>query len=455
MKSFFLPVLSWALAISPIFAQKQLPVSIQPYAVNWSYAVKQMFDAAGYEVPGPKPTFELLPAVESRSAELQLDSTISYFGYGSSSQDSTPLFRNVYTYPETNVQVITEYFYDLDHWTALSRTALISDELGRLVSTLAQLYDAESGTFIPDSQIELFRHGNSPELIDSFFVYAWSAELQAYQRQLSTWNTFDEQSRLHESISSIEIFQLPLRFLDRYQYSIEGDLTLIESFNLDGAEEIPSGRQEFWYTDHLLNSTTTLVSDGERGFLPQYKTEYTYTDFRKEDLVKSFDYDPEKNDWTLNQTTGYGYDDNALVNLKEEVTLTGTGLWERHLERYTYLKDEYLRSEAGYVYDNNLEDWVKEDAQYYFYSELSANDPVGPIEDYALFLYPNPSTGIVHVKLEGNVTVYVYSLAGQLLKRITVSHDNQAIDLGNLPAGLYQVRAKKGEDYYSGKLILQ
>ncbi len=455
MKSFFLPVLSWALAISPSFAQNQLPISIQPYAVNWSYSVKQMLHAAGYEVPGPKATFELLPTADSRSAELQLDSTISYFGYGSQSQDSTPLFRNVYTYPQTDVQVVTEYFYDLDHWTALSRTALISDDLDRLISTLAQLYDVESGEFIPDSKIEIFRRENSTELIDSFYIEIWSAELKAYERQLTISNTFDEQNRIHESISSIEIFQLPLRFLDRYHYDTDGDLSLIESFNLDGPGEIPSGRQEFWYTDHLLNSETSLVSDGEEGFLPQDKTEYTYTDFRKEELISTYEYDFEKSEWKLNQTIGYGYDDNEHVNLKEEVMLTAEGLWERHLHRYDYIKDKYLKSEAGYSYDNIQENWVLEDINYYFYSELSANEPIDPIKDYALFIYPNPSTGIVHVKLEGNVTVYVYSPGGQLIRRIPMMQDDQAIDLSNLPAGLYQVRAKKGEAYYSGKLIIQ
>jgi len=30
-----------AFAIAPLAAQKSLPASIQPYSVNWSYAVKQ------------------------------------------------------------------------------------------------------------------------------------------------------------------------------------------------------------------------------------------------------------------------------------------------------------------------------------------------------------------------------------------------------------------------------
>ena len=88
MKHLLLPVLSWTLAISQLFAQKQLPASIQPYAVNWSYAVKDMLSASGYKVPSPKSNVDFGHQVESRSEDLQLDSIIRYFGYGINLNDS-------------------------------------------------------------------------------------------------------------------------------------------------------------------------------------------------------------------------------------------------------------------------------------------------------------------------------------------------------------------------------
>src|SRR5690348_13554949 len=114
MKLLLLPVLYWTLAISQLFAQNQLPASIQPYAVNWSYAVKDMLSASGYEVPGPKSNFDFAHHTESRSEELQLDSIVSYSGYGINLNDSMPQLRYTYTYPEPTVQVIVEYFYDID-----------------------------------------------------------------------------------------------------------------------------------------------------------------------------------------------------------------------------------------------------------------------------------------------------------------------------------------------------
>lgn len=73
----------------------------------------------------------------------------------------------------------------------------------------------------------------------------------------------------------------------------------------------------------------------------------------------------------------------------------------------------------------------------------------------AFFMFPNPSNGAVQVKLFGKVSVYIYNLSGQLIKHYQMSPGNMILDLSELPAGMYQVRAKSDDDYYSGKLLLQ
>jgi len=73
----------------------------------------------------------------------------------------------------------------------------------------------------------------------------------------------------------------------------------------------------------------------------------------------------------------------------------------------------------------------------------------------ALFMFPNPTSGVVRVKLSGKVSVYIYSLTGQLIKRFYMSPGDKMLDLSDLPAGMYQVRAKSDDDYYSGKLLVQ
>lgn len=453
MKRFFLPVLGWTLAMSHLFAQHQLPLSIQDYAVNWSYSVKQMLEAGGYEVPGPHAEFALLPDIKTRSNELQLDSTVTFFGYETPS-DSTPLFKVVYNYPQEHIEVITEHFYDLDHWTPLARTTLVEDELGRLVDAVAQQYDDVSGNFIPDSRILSFPHGNT-EQMDSFFVLAWNTDLKDYVRQLGVWNQFDSLDRLIESRSSIEIFEVPLEFVDRYIYNNEGDNIRIESYLFDGSEEILATVQENFYIDHLLATSFTMVSEGPNGLITESKVEYEYTASGKQSLVEIFNHDPEKNDWKLIQVNGFLYDEEERLITQEDHVSDEFEFWTRSKTTYEYVRDEYVSIESGYYYDNNFDVWVLEDKKHFYYDGLSAVDPEDPIIADAAFLWPNPSAGEVQVKLPGKVSVHIYTISGQFVQKYYLAPGDKMLDLSSLPAGIYQVMAKSDEDYFSGKLLIQ
>jgi len=454
MKFLLLPVLSWTLAISQIFAQNQLPVSIQPYAVHWSFAVKDMLYAAGYEVPGPRGNVDLVNHLESRSEELQLDSIISYYGYGIS-QDSLPLFRSIFTYPGTTVHVVEEYFFEKFYWTPVRRSTLKTDNLGRMEETIAEAYDSEAGIYIQESRIRFYPKENSLDLVDSLFVYEWSAANKSWVRQLAVTNKYDELNQLTSSKSSIEVFEIPFVFLDRYTYNPSGDLVQIQSFIVDAEAEISTGKQEFQYHDHLVVNATTYIDDGINGFITQSKIEYNYTDFNKEELVQSFVYDFKMQDWTLTQVDGYGYDIDERVNLKEVSTFSSEGFWDRHQTRVCYISDEYVASEAEYFYDNNTESWLQESKKYFYYDQLSAVEDEEPVKADALFLYPNPSPGVVQIKLVGDISIYVYSLSGQLVQQFHMAPGEKMLDLSHLPPGIYQVRAKSDEDYFSGKLIMQ
>lgn len=82
-------------------------------------------------------------------------------------------------------------------------------------------------------------------------------------------------------------------------------------------------------------------------------------------------------------------------------------------------------------------------------------ETIDPTTMDAFFLYPNPTSGIVQVKLSGQLSVLIYTISGQLIKKYTLAHGERVLDLNDLPSGIYQVRAKSDEDYFSGKLLIQ
>ena len=447
MKLFLLPVLYWTLAISPIFAQKQIPVSVQPYLLHQDKSTLRLLDIAGFKFDDL-----MTERISPRSPELTIDSTVTFNSYHGT--DSLPLALERYSYPEANVQVVHEFNFDVEHWSLYSRTTSITDELGRNTDIIAQLYNEELQTYVPDSRLQIFPHGQSTDLIDSFIVSVWSVEENKWFRQLATYNTFDENDRISESLSSIEFFEIPILFLDRYRYNSEGLLVQIDSYNLDGGLEFPAGRKEMAYENNLLKWVTSYISDGLDGYLPDSKTEYRYTASGQWELVQTFTFDFEKNDWKLINVEGYVYDNENRVEAVEYVTLDDTGLWIRNKTGYAYEQDEYVSVESTYTYDNNVEDWIINERKYYYYQdETTGTDD--PIEADATFLYPNPSPGQVQLKLTGKISVHIYTLEGKLVKNFYMPPGEKTLDLSSFPAGVYQVMAKSDEDYYSGKLVIQ
>ena len=78
-----------------------------------------------------------------------------------------------------------------------------------------------------------------------------------------------------------------------------------------------------------------------------------------------------------------------------------------------------------------------------------------PVEADASFVYPNPTNGVIQLKLTGKITVYVYTLSGQFLRKDSMPPGEKMLDLSALGSGAYHIMAKSDDDYYSGNLIIQ
>ncbi len=453
MRHFLFTFLAFILALGQLAAQKTLPPSIQPYAVHWGYKVKQLLQEVGFEIPGPHAEFELRPQLESRSPGFRLDSTVSFYGYSPfGSPDSIPLFRNIYSYPSPDKEIIEESYLNNGIWIPLSQSTITKDNLNRITGAVALRYDEEAGLYIPDSRIRVYPHGASPELLDSICVEIWDLDLNHWRNHLAISNSFDDQDRLLESESVFGLFEFPVIFREKYLYNEAGLLEVIESYTADGEEEWLDGREEYTYEDGLATVVTALSSDGSGGFFPVRMTDNTYNERRLLEKQTMAEWDFEKEEWSLTVTDTYMYDDEERMVEHVNIIFAAPGLIDRTRYTYEYFRDEYRANETYYGWDSG---WKIQDRKYYYYSSLVAYEPVDPVTADAMFLYPNPTSGIVHIKLAGSPTVYVYSLSGQLVRRVQMAPGEKVLNLTGLQAGVYQVRAKSNEDYYSGKLIIQ
>jgi hypothetical protein len=69
-------------------------------------------------------------------------------------------------------------------------------------------------------------------------------------------------------------------------------------------------------------------------------------------------------------------------------------------------------------------------------------------------IYPNPSNGEFSVEVDGNATVTVMNVAGQVVDSRTIS-GSQTITLDNVNSGVYFVRVQIGEDVATKQLIIR
>ena len=453
MKNICMTILLFAWAMSQTFAQHQLAPSAESHLVNWTDGVKKLLTTAGFESSSLQKT----QGLQTRS-EWQLDSTLTFFAYDpTGTQDSTPLFRTLHTYvPSMGTEVVAEFRYEWDEWIPQTRTVLISDDLGRLTDTYSANYDPASDTWTLDSRLELYLRGNSPDLVDSMFVLAWEPGINDWVRLMSTWNSFDNEDRLTESLTLFDVFGLPLLFKDVYTYDANGDNILIESFLTDNGVDIPAGKRELTYENHHVTSVTYFGDDGFGGLLPLDRITYTYTGFWKEETVNTYVWDSSTNDWLLTQTSDFGYDPEQRLAAKVTTTFNPEEGMTMDRSTYSYLEGEYLALEANYTFDFDLDEFVLLDRKYFYYSGGPVSEvPNEPVAVEALGMSPNPTAGFVRIQLKEEARVLIFDMQGQLVRRFNLQPGHERLDLYDLPAGIYLLRAQTNGGLYAGKLVKQ
>ncbi len=78
---------------------------------------------------------------------------------------------------------------------------------------------------------------------------------------------------------------------------------------------------------------------------------------------------------------------------------------------------------------------------------------VAPLNDIGATIYPNPVHEMLHLRVEKGVYARIYDLSGQLLKSATMSDQETAIYMGNLPSGEYIIEITTNMGTGSYKLI--
>ena len=433
-----------ALLLQTAFAQRRLSPALLPYAENWTYTMVNAMHRAGFDMP------TLSSSTNIDDGTLQLDSTKTFFEYDLIAPgDSTPLFRTVYQYPMPDSRTETNYQYTNGQWERINRSTLLRDGKDRLVEVIAETFDAQSQSFVPDSRLEIFPHGDSPELVDSFFTYLWDSTLLDWTIVLANRNQFDANNKLLESSNALNTPGTPLLFKEVYSYDTNGDNHLIEEFSIIGGDELPASRTEIKYVDH--RPVEVLLHHAESGVLvPQKKTTYAYMNFGSGRRQTDFEWNAPTGHWRIVQSMDYTYDSAERIS----TLITANNLLEtRERIAYTYHSAENLALETLSVWDDALFDWSLDSKKYYHYKGLVAVNPE-PLSALKLQVSPNPTTGLVQLELAAPAWIQLYNSNGRLMRSVDYK-PGQLLEINELPNGVYFITARTGHAMHTGKVIKQ
>lgn len=452
MKQYILPVLLWTLAFSHAFAQQTLsPSAQQNLGMLPTNALKLLTKAGFVTAQSNGSTLN----ADERTNPLQLDSTKTFVGYNlNAGQDSTPLARTIYQYPQTSKRIETNYQFENGAWTPTDRSNITIDALEREPAATSELFDITTQTWVLDSRYQAFFRGNAVDQLDSLLLFDWDETLPGWALAFSVRNTYDAQNRLIISESTFDFDGQLALLRDVYSYNASGDNHLIESFIVSSGFELPSGKTELQYANHLLIQEIKYASAGFSGFVPSDRIVYAYYANNKLKQQNTSVYVPGVNDWAPTQTQLFSYDAQLRIS-EQEIITTEPGTPEEKMRlNYVYKQDEKLALESIFVWDAGTGAYVLSDRKYYYYTAGSAGLFPTPGNVQNLVMFPNPSTATVQFSLDNEAIVMVFDASGKLMDSQVVM-PGSSLNLAALPAGIYQVIATDNDKRFAGKIIKQ
>lgn len=115
-------------------------------------------------------------------------------------------------------------------------------------------------------------------------------------------------------------------------------------------------------------------------------------------------------------------------------------------EQYTYKNNETGNKTVFIKVNNGVHDWYSGNSHDIDYStEIykffigEENEPTKVEENIsdAIAIYPNPATDIVNIVSQNDSELAIYNATGKEIKRVSTTQNNTAIDISDLPNGMY------------------
>jgi hypothetical protein len=331
-----------------------------------------------------------------------------------------------------------------DTWIPINVDEQILDENGILISGTSSRWDSLSQEFIP-----YFKYKND-------IIYNENGQI--LQSQLTFWNEYNE-NWINETKQ--------LNEYDEY-----GNLTKSESYYWDasisnwvGTWKSETNWDEFGNTILSVNYQWNFES---QNWLPNYKAENKYDASGRQLMYSSYNWNNELKRWIGN------YKNETILNDNLEKIRTINYEWNFsendwkvsysyvHTESNEMYNEEGLLISISYTaWDENLKVWSPTEKYYIYYSSHSISTKIEAFtnfENEMLEVYPNPASELINILFRNEVYFGKYSLfntLGQLQKSDIITDKITALQVDNLPQGIYYLIIDTNNTKISKKIIIR
>jgi hypothetical protein len=428
-------------------AQTQLPIT--PLAQQWlaERAPKTLHSLERiYQMPSPKKS-----GVTDRGGATQPDSAVLFTGYASG--DSFPQTKAEFSYPAANIAVQTT-FENLGGWQIQNRTTQKSDNQGRAIELYAETFDPNTSTWIPDSRLRNYPHGNDASRTDSIVAESWDVSTGTWIVVLQNEVSFDAQDRPVAVFNYFNDNGFEVAILETLEYDANGDNYLTDQSVYEQGQWTLFSRVERTFQQHREISATTYGVADSVTLVAVTKVETGYDAAGNAILEENYDADFFTSEWTLTERTERVFD-GAKRTTSETYESFGFDAPPPSRTNFVYKNTdgEELALEVYSEKDPGNQTWVILEKTYYYYAGTTAVLNIQNGEQ--LRLSPNPTTGLIRFSVPAEARISVLDARGQIVQISPTQLSNGQLNLENLPAGMYYISVQEGPVRRIGKVLKQ
>jgi hypothetical protein len=292
-------------------------------------------------------------------------------------------------------------------WENYSLTTNSLDQNGNITNQLTQLWEIQSSSWVNSSRAN---YSNTDSGLPSVIIYEqW--QNGGWQNSAKIVYSYDTNNNVTNYLYQLWISGSWIDFAQGiFTYNSNGLLEGVLGQYLDNGNWTTSSRNSYAYSssDVLLTLVTEIWSNGA---------------------------------WQNSSIQTYSYDaNNNLASLLTQTWDSASASWiNPQQSNYTNNEDGTPNQVILQVWNIQSSSWFNVQRTTYTYPDINSNVLNFSSED-SITIYPNPSSDFIHVNLNLlslNQPFFISDYMGRKLKSGILSTGISAIDIHDLPAGIY------------------